>query len=251
MFRTQLPRIYELWDLISDPASPDAYFHDFEDRFQNWPDFRQVFIRWQKELQGLDGGAWGFLKSEVSPYLIRRDQSGRGWQQLFDILNQAYAYNYLKGIGCSSVRFIPRSGELSKRTPDLEGRLDSCRVLCEVKTINTSDHEVQARRESTVRNITSQLNEGFFRKLRSDIAEAKKQLSAYDATPGTQYFVYFNVCFDDFFGDYKEEYFQQIDQYLLANRTTGIELLFRHDSLFTKPFAMTAATAVNPATRII
>lgn len=241
MFRTQLPRIYELWDLISDPASPDAYFHDFEDRFQNRPDWRQAFVCLEKELQGLDNDAWGALKSEASPYLVRRHLS-RAWEQLFNILNHAYAYNYLKGIGCSNVRFIPRS---DRQTPDLEGLLDSVRVLCEVKTINTSDDELQARRESTARDIKSQLNETFFGKLHSTITEAKEQLYAYDATAGgTRYFVYVNVCFDDFFGDYKEEYFQQIDQYLLDNRIAGIELFFRHDSLFTKPFAMTAATAV-------
>src|ERR1035441_7714503 len=30
MFRSHLPRLYELRDLIPDPDSPDAYFQDFE-----------------------------------------------------------------------------------------------------------------------------------------------------------------------------------------------------------------------------
>jgi hypothetical protein len=242
MFRTQLPRIYELKDLISDPAHRDAYFRDFENRFQDRPDWRRAFICWEMVLQGLDKDAWEFLKREASPYLVHKDPMGRGWQQLFDILNQAHAYKYLKEIGCSDVRFIPRS---DKKTPDLEGFLDTGRVLCEVKTINTSDLEVQARRGSTTRNIKNQLQEGFFRKLHSDITLAKQQLYAYDSTSGVRYFVFFNICFDDFFGDLQEEYFHQIDQYLLDNQIPGIELLFRHDGPFTKPFSMTAATAVN------
>jgi hypothetical protein len=242
MFRTQLPRVYELRDL-TDPASPDAYFQDFENRFQDRPDWRRAFIRWEKEFQGLDSHAWAFLKSEASQYLVRKDPGGRGSHQLFDILNQAPAYNYLKGVGCSSIRFIPRSRK--QRTPDLEGFLDSGRVLCEVKTINISDTEVQARRESKARNIKSQLPEEFFRKLHSDITHAKQQLYAYDSTSGVRHFVYLNVCFDDFFGDYQEEYFQQINQHLLDNQIPGMELVFRHDAPFSKPFSMTAATAVN------
>jgi hypothetical protein len=245
MFRAQLPRVYELRDLIADLASPVSYFQDFENRFQDRPDWRRAFVCWEKEFQGLDNDAWTFLKSEASPYLVHKDRIGRGWQQLFNILNQAPAYNYLKSIGCSNIRFIPRPGKQNKKTPDLESFLYSGKVLCEVKTINTSDREVQARRESTARNIKNQLKEGFFRKLHSNITEAKQQLYAYHSTSAARYFIYFNVCFDDFFGDYQEEFFRQIDQYLLDNQIPGIELLFRHDGPFTKPFAMTAATAVN------
>jgi hypothetical protein len=247
MFRTQLPRIYELRDLISDPASPAAYFHDFEDRCQNWPNWMREFVSLEKELKGLNDDAWRFLKSEATPHLSGKDPNGRGWQQLFNFLNQAYAYNDLKDIvGCSSVCFIPRSAKQGKKTPDLQGLLGVGRVLCEVKTINASKDELRARRESTPRGIKSELKEAFFQKLRSRIATAKQQLYAHEAAASeTRYVVYFNVCFDDFFGDYSEEYFQQIDQYLKGSLTTGIELFFRHDSPFAKPFAMTAATAVN------
>jgi hypothetical protein len=34
-FRSQLPPVYELKDLLTDPSHPDAYFQSFEDRLQN------------------------------------------------------------------------------------------------------------------------------------------------------------------------------------------------------------------------
>jgi len=176
MFRTELPRLYELRDLIADPTSSDAYFQNFDRHVQDSNHVREIYERWEKDLQGLGDSAWEFLKSEASPYLVRKDRGGRGWQQLFDILNQAHAYNYLKAIGASNVCFIPRANRPSGRTPDLEGLLGSGRVLCEVKSINISQKEARARSEFTVRKIENHLDDGFLRKLRSDITEAKGQL---------------------------------------------------------------------------
>ncbi len=177
---------------------------------------------------------------------MHKDRSGRGWQQLFGILNQAHAYNYLKAIGSSNVRFIPRAKQRSTRTPDLEGLLGSGRVLCEVKTINISEKEVRARNEFTVVNIANQLDDGFLRKLRSDITEAKGQMHAYDATDEVRYYVYINLCFDDFLGTYKEEYFRQIDQYLSDCLTPGMDLVFHNDRTpFHKALAMATATVIN------
>jgi hypothetical protein len=200
----------------------------------------------EKELQGLDSNAWEFLKGEASAYLVHRDQSGRGWQQLFDILNQARAYNYLRTLSCSTVRFIPRAKIQGLRTPDLEAALGSKRILCEVKTINVSQEEVRARNEPTVRSTAIRLEDGFFRKLRSDIRVAKEQMHAYDAMGTAQRYVYINLCFDDFLAEYKDEYFRQIDQYLSDNPFPAVELVFHNDyTAFYKPLAMTNATVVN------
>lgn len=207
MFRQQLPRIYELRDLIKDPALPGAYFQNLESNLQTSPSAMRAFTAREKEFQGLDAEAWTFLKTEASPYLTRKDPNGRGWQQLFDILNQGRAYNHLKSIGCSNIRFVPRS---SIETPDLEGLLGGVTVLCEVKTINISAEEVRARRNFTGRTIKNYLDEGFFRKLQADIEKARAQMQAYDSTGHARYFVYINPCFDDFLGEYKDEYFQQI-----------------------------------------
>ena|ERR1017187_7666858 len=85
MFRTQLPRLYELPDLIADRISPNAYFPaDFETRLHGEPSPLSLFVCWEKKFQFLDEGAWKALKNEAAPYLTRRDPR-RGWHQLFDI----------------------------------------------------------------------------------------------------------------------------------------------------------------------
>jgi hypothetical protein len=211
--RSQLPRFYELKDLLVDPSHPDAYFQSFENLLRDESCF-DTFARWEKELQGLDTDAWQCLKGKASPYLKRKDNC-RGWQQLFDALGEASAYNYLRrSEGCSKVWFVPES---DGRTPDLEGVRDGVRVLCEVKTINISDDEVRARRgPPAVRKVSDRLMEGFFRKLDSDISIAKGQLQSYDPGSDARHLLYINICFDDWLGFYGEDYLGQISQHLLA-----------------------------------
>ncbi len=224
MFCEQLPKICELRDLIPNPAAPGSYFQNFGSALRN-SSARRKYNALERELKGLDPDAWAVLKTEALPYLTRKDSNGRGWQQLFDILNQARAYNYLTGIGCSNVRFVPRS---NSETPDLEGMLNGQRVLCEVKTINPSTEEVRARQSPAARKIKNYLEDGFFRKFQSDINKAKKQMSAYDSINQARRIVYFNLSFDDFFETCKEEYCQQIADYLSDYPVEGIEV-FIHD----------------------
>jgi hypothetical protein len=218
--------LYELRDLIADAASPDAYFRDFEILLRNEPLAKAEFIRWEEKLQFLHEAAWMALKAEAAQYLTCRDPA-RGWHQLFDILGQAEAYKYLREIGCVEVRFVPRSDKQGIRTPDFEGIVGYRRVLCEVKIINISADEVRARCEHTVRSIKSRLDEGFFRKLGSDIAQAKKQLDSYDTAFQARHLVYICVRFDDWVGYYREDYLEQIGRYLEDNPTHGIEVVIR------------------------
>lgn len=97
MFRAQLPRLYELLDLIADPASPKAYFQDFETKLQVEPLCLPVYACWEKVFQILDEDAWKAQKDEAAQYLTCRDKR-RGWHQLFDILGQADAYKHLRDI---------------------------------------------------------------------------------------------------------------------------------------------------------
>lgn len=171
-FCNQLPRFYELKDLLNDPSHPDAYFRDFVVRLQD-ETCLDTFAVWEKELQSLDPAAWTCLRSKASHYLKRRER-GRGHQQRFDALGEAFAYNHLRqSAGCSKVSFIP---ERDVRTPDLEGVLGCGRILCEVKTINISDDEVGARRAPhVVRKRSNELSKEFLRKLDSVITDAKGQ----------------------------------------------------------------------------
>lgn len=152
MSREELPRVHELRDLINDPTATGAYFQDFDNSIRDEPSKKQAWLTWEQEFQRLDPDSWKFLKNEALPYLTKWDANGRGWQQLIAILNQARAYNFLVGAGCSRVRFIPRASQKGRKTPDLEGEENGRKVLCEVKTVNVSDAESvsAARRRSGI-----------------------------------------------------------------------------------------------------
>ena len=92
MFREQLPRVYELRDLITRPTAPDAYFQYFDDSLRDEPSKMKVWCARERELQRLDANAWRFLKDEALPYPTKKGPERRGWEQLIAMLNQARAY---------------------------------------------------------------------------------------------------------------------------------------------------------------
>lgn len=244
MFRAEFPRLYELKDSVKDPKSPNAYFQDFDEKLANSVHVREVYLRTERALQELETVAWEHLKNEAIPYLERRDKKRVGWEQLFAVLNEARAYKYLKSIGCTDLRFIPRS---NKPTPDLEGALALDRVLCEVKTINPSDEEIAARTCSPrARSLPVDLRLGFLSKLRLTIDQARQQLSAYDPCGTAIHFVYLNISFDEFFAERKDGYFQKIDACSVGAPLSGIRLVICNDyTAFYRPLQMLYATVDN------
>lgn len=244
MFRAELPRVYELMDCIADPESPDAYFQDFEEGLANLAEKRDAFLRLERVLRELDTSGWEDLKRRAVPLLTKRDKTGRGWKQLFDILNEARGYKYLKSIGCTGVRFIP---PLLTQTPDLEAVSGANRVLCEVKTINPSDEEIAARNgPPNVRSLPMPLTHGFFRKLSKTVEDAKQQMATYDPPHEFIHIVYLNLSFDDVFAECKELYFQQIDEYLAEAPDSGIQLVICNEhTVFYKPLQMRDAIVDN------
>ncbi len=224
MFRDELPRLYELKDQIKQPNSPNAYFQDFESKLRN-PHIKKKYLDLEQELRGLDSGSWKSLREEASPYLIKNNNTKRGWESLFNILNQARAYNYLKKIGCTNIQSIPPA---RKKTPDLQGMMDSVKCICEVKTINVSEEEVNANKEAMdrgygpVRTVECQLGSGFFKKLNAVIKKAQGQLVSDDKV---KRLLYINLNFD-LWGEYKDRHFKQIDQYFVENPVHGIEIVF-------------------------
>jgi hypothetical protein len=224
VYRNELPRVYELQDLIENPRPPDAYFRDFDKSLGDYPQKRRRFRDIESELQGLDPAAWAFLKAEAASLLTARDVK-RGWEALFNILNQAKAYNYLKRLGCANIAFIPVSRAKGRQTPDLEASLDSVKVLCEVKTINISEIEAERRHSGGVGTSTDRLEQGFFNKLTSDLSRAKGQMLAYGADSTTRKIAYVVVNFDDSLGEYADRYQVQIDQYVAGNPVPGLEVV--------------------------
>jgi hypothetical protein len=98
VYRKELSRIYELRDLLPNHLPPKAYFRDLDKTLAAWPQKRKQFQDIEGDLQGLDVAAWTYLKAQVAPLLTAKHET-RGWQPLFDKLNQAKAFNYLVRMG--------------------------------------------------------------------------------------------------------------------------------------------------------
>jgi len=220
VFRKQLPRMYELSDLIPTPAPPGAYFRNLDQSLADIPQKLKQYRDIERDLQGLDPAAWAFLKEELAPLLVAKDRK-RGWQPLFDKLNQAKAFNYLKNAGYLNIRFVPPSGVKGQQTPDLQA--DG--ALCEVKTVNISEIEADRRASGGVGTSTNRLNEKFFGKLSSDLQTAKAQMVAFNTGSNTKYIAYVIVNFDDNLHEYADRYQVQIDQYIAGDPVAGLEVV--------------------------
>lgn len=202
--RILLRRVCELKDSARNPSHPDAYFQDFEDSLYLESGKLAEFRRLEAQLIPLDGAAWGVLRERALPHLVSRQrQLGRGWQQLFDTLNEARAYNYLRGLSCSGVEFIPPSESKGERRPDLTAILDGTRVLAEVKTLNISEIAADQRVEVNtvgyaVGSTTASMDPAFFTgKLQPTLVSALGQLGAMAAGGNERHIIFLCIHFDD------------------------------------------------------
>ncbi len=254
MFRKDLPRVYEIRDQIKEPDTPMAYFQDFENSLQQSRLKMEKFLDLEKVLQRLDEDSWNFLKNEASEYLEKKIE-WRGWEQFFNFINQAWGYNYLKNKGCSNIKFIPISSKRGVESPDLIGVSGEVKFICEVKTMNISNEEAKARYSDRVRIVRQEdmprLEQGFFKKLMGHLKKAEQQIKAYELEAlevgeRSKRIVYIITNFDDFWGEYKQEYFQLIDQYLSGNSIPGLEIVFHNPkTCFNQIITMECATVFN------
>lgn len=222
-FRIEFPRIYELRDLFRRDLPEGVRFPALDNTIYEFPPKRRFLQGVERDLEQLDPVAWAALKAKVPP-LLKKHRT-RVWEPLYDTLNEAKGYNYLTRIGCSAVHFIPTVEGM--KTPDLgalspEGRS----VLCDVKTVNISDIEVHRRREGSVGTTIDQLEDGFFRKIQSDLAHAKTQMVTYAPDASTRKIVYVIVNFDDGLHEYVDRYRVQIEQFVAANAIPDLETVF-------------------------
>lgn len=250
--RKEFPRVYELKDLIKDHNVPTAYFQDFENSIKNDPAGnikKGVFFRYELAFQSLDIKAWKFLKNKIKKknYLTKGHPKGRGWEQLIATFNEAHGYVFLNDMGCSGIQFIPEKNNEGGETPDLRGEFRGNLVLCEVKTLNISDFEVNRRREGLAGDIQGWLDPKFFdTKLKGAIEKAKAQMESFETVANVRRIVYLIPNFDDLLGEYKVNYYEQIDQYLGDNPFSGIEIVFHNlRTAFHQRIIMKNATVVN------
>jgi hypothetical protein len=244
MSRAEMPRAYELCDLMADRTSPSSYFQDFDRSVVSEPQKKRVWLAREREFQRLDDAAWRFLKDEASPYLSARDSKGRGWEQLISILNQTRAYNYLVDRGCSNVRFVQRAKEQNHKRPDLEADLDGATMVCEVKTLNASQVEIERRQSGGVESGTNVLSVPFFEKF-DTVEKAESQMLSY-AGGDAEHIVFLIMNFDDLLAEYKDDYFSQIDDHLGASHPTPANLVFYNQkTAFHRSLSMRHAEVVN------
>ena len=224
MYRKELPRVYELRDLAQSPPSAEAYFYDFDNKLADNRVRLKYFRHIEAELRQLDAAAWDFLKAQLSP-LLTVSMEGRGWQPMFDKLNEAKGYGHLVSIGCTNVAFIPPSPVGGQKTPDLKGDLAGTKILCEVKTINISAIEATRRTAGAAGMIGLELSHGFFKKLKSDLEAASAQMAVYDSEISVRRVVYIVVNFDDNLNEYADDYSKQIESFLATNSLPKIEIV--------------------------
>jgi hypothetical protein len=219
----ELRRISQLRDYSVKLNSPKTYFRVDDDKLSN-PHKRKLFVALERELQGLDAEAWEFLKGEALPRL-KAQHSTRGWQQLFDTLNEAKGYNYLVRIGCKEIKFIPRAKTDNVQTPDLRGFLGSAAVQCEVKTINVSDDEANRFATGGVGTTRLYLEKEFFKKVSSVIHTAASQLLAFDRDLTSRRIAYVVFNFDDRLHEYADEYQKQIEAFIAGASLPDVEVV--------------------------
>ena len=216
-FRNELPRVYELKDMLENPSHPDAFFQGLKDL--GIPIVLDKFRKLECWLDVLDEAAWRELGKKAEPHLVSRQRkSGRGWQELFAVFHEARAFGYLQNIGCTGVHFIECRD--NKRTPDLGALQDGRPVFCEVKTINLSDDEAEKQRLIAKGVFEAErprldVDEGFLRKLRATLTEALEQLDAVDPERHARRIIFTMLNFDEWWGDHQDRYIAQIDADLL------------------------------------
>ena len=245
-YAEMLPRLYQL-KAATDQSFPDNYFRDFENRFTQGTSVLWHYQRLERLLSMLDDDDWNDLKSRAVAVVHQR-VAGRGWQALFDTLNEANGYVYLRKLGCTSIRFISRS---SRKTPDLGAFQGETRVLCEVKTINVSQDEADKRAMIgqgfvVVGSVSTQVRAAMLNKITATVKAAIDQLDSEDPQREARRIAFTVLNFDDWVGDYQTEYIAQLDAHLLANPVEGAELVFCPASnLFERRFAMKSAVVVE------
>ena len=253
MLQDELPRVYELRNLIDEPNSLEAYFQDFESSISQDPSGvskKDFWLKREEEFQFLDHKSWEFLKNKALPYLTVRDPN-RGWQQLISILNESRGYIYLTKIGCSDVQFISEATSLNTKRPDVEGNLNSVIILCDVKTLFKSDIANDISNKGQVSTIEATLSLGFFKKLKSTIESANQQIKdyqneRYQKEKDLRRVVYLIPNFEEGLGEHNASYFAQIDQYLGEIGPLEIEMVFRvENTAFKSDISMKNATVIN------
>ena len=156
------PRVRALITAAADAGKRGSFARTFDAALDTHLITREVLGDHEVDLACLDDEPWQSLMAAAVPRLYQT--KNRGWDPVFDLLNEVKGYIYLKSMQCEDIAFVTPTYE--RKSPDLRAILNGRPVLCEVKTISTSDGAAPA--------------DAFFSgKFRRMIAEAQAQLDAF------------------------------------------------------------------------
>ena len=176
LYRENPSRLSQIVDLVA-----SNYSHRIWEDRDDGPDIETIkrgfFRRVELNLDALSERDWQALLKKVTPRFKKRhvvNGRDRGWQLAFDIFNEAEAYRWLASKGFADLQFIPEEG--NKRTPDIAAFYRQEKWLCEVKTVNLSDKEIELRTAMKVRETPDRLEDSFLNtKLKCKIEDARRQ----------------------------------------------------------------------------
>jgi hypothetical protein len=186
------------------------------------PGKREHYEGIEAVLQSLDASSWTTFKARMTPW--PKADLKRGLEPLLNALNEARAHKFLQDIGCSDVHFIPVSKAQRQRTPDLGAADHGRQVLCDAKTINRSDEEVERSRSGRVGTTTACLPPEIFEKIRSTCADAKQQMLSYDPSGSARKIAYVFVNFDAH--ENSASYHRELEQFGATNPVPDLEIVF-------------------------
>lgn len=203
-----MKRLDELVELIRARHPSDPFFTNYKWKL-SVPELGDDYRAYGRALESLDFESWEVLKTKAASH-FRNHRHGQLKQGFFNQLNEAFAYRHLVQQGYKSVRVLRESG---KPQPDIEYFNRGQRLLCEVKTLGTSDAEIDRRKEPKLLSsaIYRRLPDTFFGKLRRTLEVAEGQLGTRSGM------IYLVVLFDDFTLEHYGEYRKQVQSFIQAH----------------------------------
>jgi hypothetical protein len=205
-------RLHELIECLGKPKLCKAWRGDFAISVASHPARRAHFTGIESDLAGLDAIAWAHLRHEIAGQINLRDPA-LGWRQAIDLLNQASAYHYLRGRGCTDIAFLPKSS--TARTPDLQAKSAAASILCEVKTVNIARIDGNGR-----------LPPSFFKKFATRLHDAVAQMASFDRDGDAERIVYVVLAFAGNLRDAIPDCMDQVQAFVRTSPILEAEIVF-------------------------
>jgi hypothetical protein len=192
------PHLYELY--CEDPSNPTNYFNcpNLQSDLQEDPP-DPYLTDLESILEELDLAAWQEWKGRAACSLSVEKRFGFP-VPLFDCLNEARAYVFLKRHGYIEITFLKPERKRAKKTPDLLAKNSDGRIiLLEAKRVHDSDDEIEylvSPLPHDMRVVCHGLSDGLSDKLRSVVEEAREQLLAFVDDKVSRRIVYLSIRID-------------------------------------------------------